>query len=364
MSYRCAGATARGQQPSTSFSAAVGTKHGVTFNYPGELDTYSPNYGQWYSSQVIPLNSDGSFDFCNHGTNAGDTGYVFISIRGYSIPTQTPLANVNNGAQLIIWQYLITPFYLELQVTTLATYTMAVTGVPFGTRYILADVFITESAQDQTVWWIGRGTSYGGQYWVRRANRHFGRKGSTACRLAGSRQLDDLLTSFVSLPLALLSLLHSQVNTRGSNPVGAFTAYTKHGVFLDFVGDLDGLYLQHGAATGGRKQHSRRRGVSVLAHASFCCRGSHVWCAVAVVSRIPRVRRLLAVLRRMVRKTSTLGSDLRQRTENLRSAACLHHSLLLSSCCPSLLFLSRYSSQWIPLNAGQASGEKEESAVS
>ncbi len=70
----------RGTQPSTVFGdLATQCIHLV---YNGEADGYTSNYGLWYSSQVIPLKSNGHIDFSNFA-NSGSNGWIYMVIRGY-----------------------------------------------------------------------------------------------------------------------------------------------------------------------------------------------------------------------------------------------------------------------------------------
>jgi hypothetical protein len=141
----------RGIKPSTVFPQGI-ARQGVLLYNPGDLDNFFTFYGIWWSSQLIPVNPDGSIDFCNQGTNNGNFGWVYMSIRGYAIPTTTPLANLNSGAQLIIWQPFITPLLFEWTYTTGISQVVPLTGVPFGARYVLADFFITTSISDEVVY--------------------------------------------------------------------------------------------------------------------------------------------------------------------------------------------------------------------
>jgi hypothetical protein len=73
----------RGTQPSTVFGKAM-ARHAVTLNYPGENDGFTSSYGIWYSSQTIPLNTDGTFDFDNAG-NSGSKGWVYMVVKAFSL---------------------------------------------------------------------------------------------------------------------------------------------------------------------------------------------------------------------------------------------------------------------------------------
>jgi len=72
----------RGQQPSTIFSSAIASRQAITLTYNGEADNYSPNYGMWYSSQVVPC-AGRTVYFSNYG-NSGSNGWVYVRVRAYS----------------------------------------------------------------------------------------------------------------------------------------------------------------------------------------------------------------------------------------------------------------------------------------
>ena len=73
----------RGAQPSLSItSSAMGAC--VKLPYQGELDGYTPYFGNWSASQVIPLKSGGGFDALASGMYVTGTGWVYMVIRAYS----------------------------------------------------------------------------------------------------------------------------------------------------------------------------------------------------------------------------------------------------------------------------------------
>ena len=72
----------RGQQPSAVFGDQK--FHAVRLNYTGDSDGYSSNYGTWYSSQHIPINTNSTMQFLAGGNN-GTAGWIYIVIRGYSL---------------------------------------------------------------------------------------------------------------------------------------------------------------------------------------------------------------------------------------------------------------------------------------
>lgn len=71
----------RGQIPTGQFGDNA--RHVVTCTYHGETDGYTPNYGLWYNSQLIPTSGQTVY-YGNYG-NSGSTGYVYTRVRGYSL---------------------------------------------------------------------------------------------------------------------------------------------------------------------------------------------------------------------------------------------------------------------------------------
>eukprot|EP01116_Phalansterium_solitarium_P002432 TRINITY_DN12457_c0_g1_i1.p1 TRINITY_DN12457_c0_g1~~TRINITY_DN12457_c0_g1_i1.p1 ORF type:complete len:311 (+),score=-20.69 TRINITY_DN12457_c0_g1_i1:53-985(+) len=71
----------RGAQPSTQFAAGQNRKC-VMLTYFGDADSFSSFYGIWYGNQIIPLRSDGQFDFSNWGNN-GNPGWIYFVVLGY-----------------------------------------------------------------------------------------------------------------------------------------------------------------------------------------------------------------------------------------------------------------------------------------
>jgi hypothetical protein len=70
----------RGQQPSLQFGSML--RPCVTLSYTGQSDGFTPNYGTWYSSQVIPLlHSPARLQFTNYA-NSGTNGWVYLVVRG------------------------------------------------------------------------------------------------------------------------------------------------------------------------------------------------------------------------------------------------------------------------------------------
>lgn len=75
-----------GIRPSTQFGNLA--QHAVALYFPGDNDQFSSAYGVWYSSQVIPLNADGSFDFAScgsNGTSTPTTGWLYLVVRAFSL---------------------------------------------------------------------------------------------------------------------------------------------------------------------------------------------------------------------------------------------------------------------------------------
>jgi hypothetical protein len=70
----------RGTQPSSQFGDLQ--RQTVIMTYNGEVDGYSPNYGMWYSSQIIPV-TNRTLYYGNYG-NSGSNGWIYWRIRGYS----------------------------------------------------------------------------------------------------------------------------------------------------------------------------------------------------------------------------------------------------------------------------------------
>ncbi len=74
----------RGARPSSSMTpSALGAC--VKLTYQGELDGYTPYFGNWYNSQIIPLKNTGGFDALASGMFVSATGWVYLVIRAYSL---------------------------------------------------------------------------------------------------------------------------------------------------------------------------------------------------------------------------------------------------------------------------------------
>jgi hypothetical protein len=71
----------RNTQPGPYFTNAAGQFIRLTLN--GEVDGFSQNYGEWHSSQIIPLDTNGALYFSNNGGNSASTGWIYVLARGY-----------------------------------------------------------------------------------------------------------------------------------------------------------------------------------------------------------------------------------------------------------------------------------------
>jgi hypothetical protein len=76
-------ANGRGSQPSTAFTSSA-LASCVKLTYQGELDNYTPYFGNWCNSQIIPLKNTGGFDALASGMYVTGTGWVYMVIRAYS----------------------------------------------------------------------------------------------------------------------------------------------------------------------------------------------------------------------------------------------------------------------------------------
>jgi hypothetical protein len=70
----------KGTKPSSLFGKLA--RQSVILTHHGEADKFTANYGVWYSSQIIPLKSNGTIQFANF-SNSGSNGWVYMIIRGY-----------------------------------------------------------------------------------------------------------------------------------------------------------------------------------------------------------------------------------------------------------------------------------------
>jgi len=144
-----------GQSPAAQFDN-LRQDDAVVLNMPGDADKFNFYFGQWFSSQLIALNADGSFTFASSG-NASISGWMYVQVRGYSVPVSTPFALANRP---IVWQELPSPFATEVpwagrsSVETIGAQELP---VPRGARYVLADVGVVANISDHINLWLGRG---------------------------------------------------------------------------------------------------------------------------------------------------------------------------------------------------------------
>lgn len=75
----------RGTQPSSQFSAGVGSRNVVVMTYPGDADNFSPVAGQWWSSVIIPSNGRQVFYDFTGINSASTTGWVYVIVKAYSL---------------------------------------------------------------------------------------------------------------------------------------------------------------------------------------------------------------------------------------------------------------------------------------
>ena len=155
VSERCF-VNARGSRPSLEFLNQ--NRHAINFEHPLQAA-----YGSWVGSQVVPLYEDGTFDFTNFGNDGATAGWVYLLVRAFSIPS-TSVAAV--AAPFILFHQLSLPVTLEFAYSVVTAggttpSTILVPGLPFGVRYILADVLVTSSVSDHMVISMGRGWALG-----------------------------------------------------------------------------------------------------------------------------------------------------------------------------------------------------------
>jgi hypothetical protein len=60
----------------------LGEESTVEINIHGESDNFSHYYGKWFSSIIIPLDTNNKIYYSNFG-NSGSTGWIYIKVRGY-----------------------------------------------------------------------------------------------------------------------------------------------------------------------------------------------------------------------------------------------------------------------------------------
>lgn len=71
---------ARGQSAASQFG---GQSQWTTLINTGDNDSFSPNFGKWFSSEVVPTN--GNTFFWNTYGIGGTSGYFYLRVRGYSL---------------------------------------------------------------------------------------------------------------------------------------------------------------------------------------------------------------------------------------------------------------------------------------
>jgi hypothetical protein len=72
----------RGNNPANEFGNLTSQENTIV-TYPGEQDGYTPNYGIWFASQILPV--VGRTVWINNYGNSGSNGYVYIIVKGYSL---------------------------------------------------------------------------------------------------------------------------------------------------------------------------------------------------------------------------------------------------------------------------------------
>ena len=75
----------RGTQPSTYFSAGIGTRNVVCMTHHGDSDTFTPNQGQWWSSVIAPCNGRTLYYDLAGVNSASTTGWIYIIVKAYSL---------------------------------------------------------------------------------------------------------------------------------------------------------------------------------------------------------------------------------------------------------------------------------------
>jgi hypothetical protein len=74
---------------SRSVCGAVGAEetliHFAVDPFFGDGFAFSCCLGEWFSSQWIPINADGTVTIAPNGMNGGSTAWVSFEVRGYSM---------------------------------------------------------------------------------------------------------------------------------------------------------------------------------------------------------------------------------------------------------------------------------------
>jgi ssDNA-specific exonuclease RecJ len=146
--------SSRGNQPSSQFASGVGVNEEATLTYFGENDGFSSNYGQWYSSQVLPVTQRTTY-VGNYG-NSGSNGWVYIRVKAFSSPSEA-------GMRLTS----VAPSSVEFSFSGPTTSSQSLpTTVPAKAKYVLADVFVTASWKDHNNIGLGRTERQLSKNWV------------------------------------------------------------------------------------------------------------------------------------------------------------------------------------------------------
>lgn len=110
---------------------------------------------------IVPLNTDGSFDWgCPGG---GSTGYEYMVVKNVARESNALLGNT---LPLMVLQEFGTPLDAEWSYTGLTNRNIAIGNVPTGARYLLADVFVTSKDPDAHILTFGRGNVFADQLYV------------------------------------------------------------------------------------------------------------------------------------------------------------------------------------------------------
>ena len=117
--------------------------------------------GTWYPNVIVPLNSDGSFDWGIPGSST--SGWEYMVVKNVARESNSLLGNT---LPLMVLQEFGTPLDAEWSYTGLTNRNIAIGGVPAGARYLLADVFVSSTVADAHIPTFGRGNVYSDQLYV------------------------------------------------------------------------------------------------------------------------------------------------------------------------------------------------------
>ena len=130
----------RGQDPNSIFQTFASKHNHLSFNYAGQNDEYTPNYGMWYSSQHLPI-KNGKTNFRTNGAGSTSAGYVWVRVRAYSRPS----TDINDGlsyqevkASYVEWKFTNTQYGSQTMPST----------VPEHAEYALCDFFLSSNKDD------------------------------------------------------------------------------------------------------------------------------------------------------------------------------------------------------------------------